>query len=448
MMNKSKIKINIKGKRGSFICGNIVAEGLSDIFYKEDVEPIANISFKKSVLYGDLFLTASYNSFFKKCHYNHSHINLVNSSSSTISLDLDNIARQDYVHIIFENTEKEIVKTPLSINCNSFNYSNIIGFNQGLKNHSSVLTYGFRDGTTFNLGDYKYLYKYGHKTLKSININTIVNIKELTINTHRLIAEMIDFYKKETKIELPVKILLVTSLINKLKILTKVTSGALSLGYTLQSGIEEVSNPHSNSLFPELLNHNSATTLNDTDNKPTNIESTITKSTITKSKDINIDLSQKDSPPIEVINDEKITNKTKNESLILEFRSYSHDLVKMMNRPILVDRLDPIIKDFNLLCIEIENNEKDINHSSFLNEWLSIQAYADMKQQSNFTSHQKLKLKDAKTMLDKALHENTNEHEVKTSVKGLINSLEGVLPVNDKVMHWIKNQTGLKEIKE
>lgn len=161
-------------------------------------------------------------------------------------------------------------------------------------------------------------------------------------------------------------------------------------------------------------------------------------------------LLEKDNPLVENV----CKNVSKNnvpvnliERAISEFKAYQTDLVQMMSLPILSQLSDEKVKAFNLLCIKSENNiPLNIGSDEFYNEWIALKNYAELKKLSDYDEKQKKRLKDAKTMFDKAINDKSTEHEKRASIQGIQKELEGLLPLNDGVIVWLKQQTGLKEI--
>lgn len=133
------------------------------------------------------------------------------------------------------------------------------------------------------------------------------------------------------------------------------------------------------------------------------------------------------------------------ESIINHFFSYQTDLIKMMKRPILSDMNDPEVKKFNILCKKVQRNH-DIDFFEFEAEWEALISYADTKKLYNFSDQQKKDLNDSKIILNKALDNESTDHEKSISIKVLTAKLENILPINDDVLKWIKKESGLKEL--
>lgn len=140
-------------------------------------------------------------------------------------------------------------------------------------------------------------------------------------------------------------------------------------------------------------------------------------------------------------------------SIITEFNSYSIDLVKMMKLPLMIDLSEPSIKELNSLVKNLELDFKDGNHECSKETFIELDSLfnsalrtAQTTKLNRFNKEDKKRIKDSEVILSKALNEATPTNEKQSSIKSLISNLDGILPVGEGNLVWLKKQTGLAEL--
>lgn len=446
----------IKGKN-TMMTPTPIIKSRTDNFYKPEHIKDFKFKFTNCLTKGTFIFDHHYSTIRpRKKTFKIKNIFLINKTGAPIQFNLRNHDSYNYMYLVFIKKTTNLYTTQKGVSRSNLRNNIVIGFSHSLEDNpsrdfdkDSILRYGFRDGSSYFVQCID-SFDASNNIIANYRINTISGTRFFKEQTNRILQEMIDYYQTDTSLTHAEKIYFISLLFNKLKDLSKrlLANQDDFLAYTIDSLKHEMiksPNISSNSHVIATRLEQSAESLessnvhinNEQEYKIIKNSSSLVTNSSSSVKDLNLPSSVESKT--DSFNEDSM-------KIVEEFRDYSTDLVKMMNRPILVNFMDPFVKKFNVLCLEVEHNQSEITYFEFLSEWNALKSYADTQKTSHFNNQQKQSLKDAKTMLDKALNHESTDNEKQLSSKGLISTLEGVLPMNNDVISWLKHETGLKEL--
>lgn len=137
-----------------------------------------------------------------------------------------------------------------------------------------------------------------------------------------------------------------------------------------------------------------------------------------------------------------------------EYNSYSHDIVKLIQYPLMTDpTFEPVGKFLQKL--RKAKRHMDAKAVSPLTEemvddlemaYLAMEAACIKESTRNLDNGEKKKLATASTMVQLALSESSNEHEKSSSAKKALDYLEGIVLLPEQAVESFRVQAGLKEL--
>lgn len=140
------------------------------------------------------------------------------------------------------------------------------------------------------------------------------------------------------------------------------------------------------------------------------------------------------------------------QEIIESYESYSTDLVKMMEHPHMINLMNEDVKSLDRIISKVKLrliNNKIISEDFYLDlkqTYDTALRFSETNKLSMFDNSQKQKIQDARTALNLVYDESSPANEKKSGIKVIKSKLEGVLPINDKVMEHIYQTAGLREL--